>query len=60
MEKDHTGKKMKNKSITEPVKPLRSLFGTLPDIDMKKISKDHNQEVELEDEDDRKARIPPV
>jgi len=42
------------------VKPLRSLLGALPDIDMKKIYEDHDREVELEDEEDRKATLPPV
>ena len=60
MEKNHAGKKMRNKSTTEPIKPLRSIFGALPEIDMKKIYEDHDREVELEDEEDRKATIPPV
>ena len=42
------------------VKPLRSLFGALPDLDMKKIYEDHNRDVELEDEEDRKAALPPI
>ncbi len=37
----------------KPVKPLSSLFGALPDLDMKKIYEEHNREVELEDEEDR-------
>ncbi|MCX6691098.1 MAG: hypothetical protein NTW33_03360 [Methanoregula sp.] len=42
------------------VKPLRSLLGALPDLDMKKIYEDHDREVEREDEEDRKATLPPV
>jgi hypothetical protein len=36
------------------VKPLSSLFGALPDLDMKKIYEEHEREVEMEDEEDRK------
>jgi AbrB family looped-hinge helix DNA binding protein len=32
-----------------PVKPLTSLFGILPDIDLKKLYREHDQEVEEED-----------
>ena len=41
-------------------KPLSSLLGALTDLDMKKIYEDHDREVELEDEDDRKTTLPPV
>jgi bifunctional DNA-binding transcriptional regulator/antitoxin component of YhaV-PrlF toxin-antitoxin module len=34
-----------------PVKPLHSLFGILPEIDMEKIYREHNREVEMEDAD---------
>lgn len=34
-----------------PVKPLHSLFGILPEIDMEKIYREHNLEVEREDAD---------
>jgi hypothetical protein len=37
--------------------PLRSLFGALPKIDMKKIYAEHDLEVELEDEEDRKQHF---
>jgi AbrB family looped-hinge helix DNA binding protein len=34
-----------------PIKPLHTLFGILPEIDMEKIYREHNREVEMEDED---------
>jgi len=34
-----------------PVKPLESLFGILPEIDMKKIYQEHDHEVAEEDAD---------
>ena len=36
-----------------PVKPLSSLFGILPDLDIEAIYRDHDREVEEEDLDDR-------
>jgi AbrB family looped-hinge helix DNA binding protein len=36
-----------------PVKPLSSLFGILPDLDIEAIYRDHDREVEEEDADDR-------
>lgn len=33
-----------------PVKPLRSLLGILPDLDIKAIYRDHDREVSEEDE----------
>jgi len=36
-----------------PVKPLSSLFGILPDLDIQAIYRDHDREVEEEDADDR-------
>ena len=36
-----------------PVKPLESLFGILPEIDMKKIYQEHDHEVAEEDADQR-------
>ena len=40
-----------------PVKPLSSLFGILPDLDIEAIYRDHDREVEEEDADDR-SRYP--
>lgn len=34
-----------------PIKPLHSLFGILPEIDMERIYREHNHEVEMEDAD---------
>lgn len=34
-----------------PVKPIRSLFGILPDLDLKAIYRDHDREVAKEDEE---------
>jgi len=34
-----------------PIKPLHTLFGILPEIDMEKIYREHNLEVEMEDAD---------
>jgi len=34
-----------------PVKPIRSLFGILPDLDLKAIYRDHDREVVKEDEE---------
>ena len=34
-----------------PIKPLHTLFGILPEIDMEKIYQEHNLEVEMEDAD---------
>jgi len=34
-----------------PIEPLRSLLGALPDIDLEKIYRDHDQEVDEEDEE---------
>ncbi|WP_292370925.1 AbrB/MazE/SpoVT family DNA-binding domain-containing protein [Methanoregula sp. UBA64] len=34
-----------------PVKPLRSLLGILPDLDLKAIYRDHDREVAEEDEE---------
>jgi AbrB family looped-hinge helix DNA binding protein len=36
-----------------PVKPLSSLFGILPDLDIEAIYRDHDREVEEEDADER-------
>ena len=36
-----------------PVKPLSSLFGILPDLDIRAIYRDHDREVDEEDADDR-------
>jgi len=36
-----------------PVKPLSSLFGIFPDLDIEAIYRDHDREVEEEDADDR-------
>jgi AbrB family looped-hinge helix DNA binding protein len=36
-----------------PIKPLSSLFGILPDLDIEAIYRDHDREVEEEDADDR-------
>lgn len=36
-----------------PVKPLSSLLGIFPDIDLKALYHDHDREVEEEDADDR-------
>ncbi len=36
-----------------PVKPLSSLFGILPDLDIEAIYRDHDREVNEEDADDR-------
>lgn len=36
-----------------PVKPLSSLLGILPDLDIEAIYRDHDREVEEEDADDR-------
>jgi len=36
-----------------PIKPLSSLFGIFPDLDIKAIYRDHDREVEEEDADDR-------
>ena len=36
-----------------PVKPLSSLLGILPDLDLEAIYRDHDREVEEEDADDR-------
>jgi hypothetical protein len=49
---------MKTTIKRKSVKPLRSLFGALPDLDIKKIYEDHDREVELEDEEDRKFLLP--
>jgi|GEM_PF-1615077 len=52
---------MKKTAIKQKTfKPLRSLLGALPDLDMKKIYEEHDREVELEDEEDRKFLLPPV
>jgi bifunctional DNA-binding transcriptional regulator/antitoxin component of YhaV-PrlF toxin-antitoxin module len=40
-----------------PVKPLSSLLGIFPDLDIKAIYRDHDREVEEEDADDR-SRYP--
>ncbi|MFA5214218.1 MAG: AbrB/MazE/SpoVT family DNA-binding domain-containing protein [Methanoregula sp.] len=34
-----------------PIEPLSSLLGSLPDIDLEKIYREHNQEVDEEDEE---------
>ncbi|MDP3563138.1 MAG: AbrB/MazE/SpoVT family DNA-binding domain-containing protein [Methanoregula sp.] len=36
-----------------PVKPLSSLFGIFPDLDIRAIYRDHDREVQEEDADDR-------
>jgi len=36
-----------------PIKPLSSLFGILPDLDIEAIYRDHDREVEEEEADDR-------
>jgi AbrB family looped-hinge helix DNA binding protein len=36
-----------------PVKPLSSLFGIFPDLDIRAIYRDHDREVKEEDADDR-------
>ena len=36
-----------------PIKPLSSLFGILPDLDIEAIYRDHDWEVEEEDANDR-------
>ncbi|HSA38439.1 MAG TPA: hypothetical protein P5013_06085 [Methanoregula sp.] len=36
-----------------PVKPLSSLLGIFPDLDLEAIYRDHDREVEEEDADDR-------
>jgi bifunctional DNA-binding transcriptional regulator/antitoxin component of YhaV-PrlF toxin-antitoxin module len=36
-----------------PIKPLSSLLGILPDLDIEAIYRDHDREVEEEDADDR-------
>jgi bifunctional DNA-binding transcriptional regulator/antitoxin component of YhaV-PrlF toxin-antitoxin module len=40
-----------------PVKPLSSLLGILPDIDLEAVYRDHDRDVEEEDADDR-SRYP--
>lgn len=40
-----------------PIKPLSSLLGILPDLDIEAIYRDHDREVEEEDADDR-SRYP--
>ena len=40
-----------------PVKPLSSLFGILPDLDIEAIYRDHDREIDEEDADDR-SRYP--
>lgn len=40
-----------------PVKPLSSLLGILPDLDIEAIYRDHDREIEEEDADDR-SRYP--
>ncbi len=36
-----------------PLKPLSSLFGIFPDLDIEALYREHDREVEEEDEDDR-------
>jgi bifunctional DNA-binding transcriptional regulator/antitoxin component of YhaV-PrlF toxin-antitoxin module len=40
-----------------PVKPLSSLLGIFPDLDLEEVYRDHDREVEEEDADDR-SRYP--
>jgi len=48
---------MKTAIKRKSVKPLHSLFGALPDLDMKKIYEEHDREVEREDEEDGKQHF---
>ena len=48
---------MKTRKTPVPVEPLKSLLGSLPDIDLEEIYRDHDREVDEEDERDREFAL---